>query len=152
MATVSELVSVGFFPSVVEARRLNIEHPNSGSLGPFCRLDVDTTAPETSGVYAWVVETEVKYIGKASHLLHVVKGTRFQRAYNDYTYIPASKVAQNSSPRVRVNGLLNGVMAGGQIVSWWWLATGTIADATCLEAELIDAWNPPWNLNRPKLC
>jgi hypothetical protein len=152
MATINDLVSAGFVSSVVEARRLNIEHSDPEGLGPFCRLRVATTAPETSGVYAWVVDAEVFYVGKASHLLHVVEGTRLQRAYNDYTYVPPSKVAQTSSPRVRVNGLLNGVIAGGHIVTWWWMETRTVANATCLEAQLIHSWNPRWNLVRPKLC
>ena len=43
------------------------------------------------------------------------------RAYNDYTYIPPSKIGQTSSPRVRVNGLLNRALVGGANVEWWWL-------------------------------
>jgi hypothetical protein len=58
-------------------------------------------------VYAWVVDEAVHYVGMSSFLLHVANGARLQRAYNDYSYVPASKVAQTSSPRVRVNRLLN---------------------------------------------
>lgn len=152
MATIDDLIRNGFVSSEVHARRLNIEHPDPVGLGPFCRLRVETTAPVTPGVYAWAVDTKVTYIGKASHLLHVVAGANHQRPYNDYTYVPPSKVAQTSSPRVRVNGLLNGVISDGQIVTWWWLKQSTVEDASCLEAELIHSWNPPWNLNRPQRC
>lgn len=71
------------------------------------------------------------------------------RAYNDYTYMPASKVAQLSNPRVRVNGLLNAAITGGRTVSWWWLALESEIAALAREAALIDLWNPPWNRARP---
>jgi hypothetical protein len=93
MTTSAELLASGFEPSTVVATRLNIEHPDPTGLGPFCRLAVSTAAPAAPGVYAWVVGEEVRYIGMASFLLHVVNGARLQRAYNDYTYVPASKVA-----------------------------------------------------------
>lgn len=152
MAKIGELIKIGFVTSVVHARQLNIEHPDPQDLGRFCRLRVETMAPKTLGVYAWALDTEVKYVGKASHLLHVVAGANLQRPFNDYTYAPPSKVAQTGSPRVRVNGLLNGVISEGQIVTWWWFKQNTVEEAACLEAELIHNWHPPWNLNRPQRC
>ena len=149
MASVPELTAEGFHPSEVVATRLNIEHPDPTGLGPFCRLTVTTDAPLLPGVYAWVVDGEVKYIGMASYLLHVVKGARLQRAYNDYTYVPASKVSQTSSPRVRVNGLLNGLLNEGAETSWWWRTTPTLDEAKRAEAALIARWEPPWNRARP---
>lgn len=71
------------------------------------------------------------------------------RAYNDYTYMPPSKVAQLSNPRVRVNGSLNAAIGSCQTVSWWWRSTPTEAEALQLEASLIGRWVPPWNRARP---
>jgi hypothetical protein len=126
MATTSHLEELGFQSSIVAAVRLNIGHPDPLGLGPFCRLKVTTTAPLSPGVYAWVVEEEVRYVGVASFLIHVVNGARMQRAYNDYTYVPASKVAQTSSPSVRVNELLNRRISEGHTLTWWWLALDSL--------------------------
>lgn len=149
MATTAELSGLGFQSSEVTASRLNVEHPDPLGLGPFCRLQVVTSAPASPGVYAWVVEDAVQYVGMASFLLHVVNGARMQRAYNDYTYVPASKVAQTSSPRVRVNGLLNRALCEGQAATWWWLATPSVEEARRVEADLIHEWAPPWNRALP---
>jgi hypothetical protein len=150
MATTADLLALEFRPSGVAATRLNIEHPDPLRLGPFCRLAVVTTAPALPGVYAWVVEDQVQYVGMASHLLHVVNGARLHRAYNDYTYVPASKVAQASSPRVRVNGLLNRIMGDGRAVTWWWKEMGSVDEAKRIEAQLIQRWGkPPRNRTIP---
>jgi hypothetical protein len=138
MATTRDLEAFGFRPSTVAVTQLNIEHPDPLGLGPFCRLKVTTTAPLAPGVYTWVVGDDVRYVGLANFLMHVVNGARMHRAYNDYTYVPESKVAQTSSPRVRVNGLLNRALVEGQQVSWWWLATETRSDAKSTEARLIE--------------
>lgn len=153
MATTADLLTLGFERCEVAATRLGIVHPDPTGLGPFCRLDVTTAAPASAGVYAWVVGDEVRYVGKASFLLHIVKGQRHQRAYNDYTYVPASKVAsQPNSPRVRVNGLLNRALTDGETVTWWWLSAPTPDEADLLERRLINQWGKPaWNKAVPTL-
>lgn len=151
MATTEDLLAANFVSSEVFARSLNIEHHDPSGLGPYCRLRVVTNAAENPGVYAWVVDLAVSYVGKSSHLLHVVDGARLQRPYNDYTYVPASQASKSSDPRVRINGLLNRAMVGGHDVAWWWLETRTTAEAERLEAQLIDQWDPPWNIARPKI-
>jgi hypothetical protein len=60
------------------------------------------------------------------------------RAYNDYTYVPPSKLQQTSSPRVYVNGLLNAALVRGGRVTWWLRAEPTVSNAKRLEARLID--------------
>ena len=131
----------------MESERLGIEHPDPLELGPFCRLRVTTAAPAAPGVYAWTVDARVMYVGRASTLIHIVNGARMQRAYNDYTYVPASKVAnQPFSPRVRVNGLLNRAISAGGTARWWWLQTD---QAQALESELIRGWRPEWNRQVP---
>lgn len=149
MVATLELTARGFTRSDVSAKTLNIDHPDPGERGPFCRLDVADAAPALPGVYAWTSNDAVMYIGKAINLCAIVHGARMQRAYNDYTYIPPSKIGQASSPRVRVNGLLNRALCDGSDVAWWWVETPSIDDATRLEANLIHVWNPPWNRARP---
>lgn len=131
---------------------LNIEHPDPEGRGPFCRLIVEDTAPERPGVYAWTLNGTVMYVGKARQLRQVVHGARMQRAYNDYTYVPASKVGQLSNPRVRINGLLNRALGDGSTVAWWWMETHSDAQAIELEATLISQWDPAWNRARPLPC
>lgn len=153
MATVRDLEAGGFSQSAVEGVRLNIAHHDPAGLGPFCRLKVYTAATAIPGVYAWVVEDEVRYVGRASFLFHVVNGARLGRAYNDYSYVPASKVAnQPHSPRVRVNGLVNQALVNGLVVTWWWLGTESVEQSKELEARLIHAWGlPSWNRQLPTL-
>lgn len=149
MAITADLIAEGFTASTVVAKTLDIDHPDPGMRGPFCRLTVTTAAPPAPGVYAWATDDDVQYIGKARELIQIVKGTTMGRAYNDYTYMPASKVAQLSNPRVRVNGLLNATITGGSTASWWWLELDSEAAALAKEAILIDRWSPPWNRARP---
>jgi hypothetical protein len=152
MAGDVELEAAGFRRHHVDARALNIVHPqDSRELGPFCRLDVATPleVPLQPGVYVWVTDEEVRYVGHASVLRQIVNGTRMGRAYNDYTYMPPSKLRQVSSPRVYVNGRLNAAFVRGGRVTWWWRAEATLPDAKRLEARLINTWRPPWNRARP---
>jgi hypothetical protein len=148
VATEDDLTTLGFRACCVMPKTLNIDHGDS-ILGPFCRLAVQDTAPQKPGVYAWAEDKEVMYVGKADVLRQIVQGARMQRAYNDYTYIPASKVRQASSPRVRVNGLLNRAFGAGSVVRWWWIEVPSPAEASRLEAKLIADWSPPWNRARP---
>ncbi len=148
----ADLEAAGFRKHLVTARTLNVVHPEDiRQLGPFCRLEVADVheVPLRPGVYAWVTSAEVRYVGHASVLRQVVHGTRMGRAYNDYTYVPASKVRQTSSPRVYVNGLLNAAFVEGLGATWWWRTDSTVLDTKRLEARLIDTWNPPWNRARP---
>ncbi len=149
IATTADLEAEFFTSSTVVAKTLDIHHPDPANRGPFCRLLVTTTAPNGPGVYSWVVDQEVQYVGKARELIQIVKGYGMGRAYNDYTYMPASKVTQLSNPRVRVNGLLNAAVLAGTSVTWWWRSTPTESEALHFEAQLISRWTPPWNRARP---
>jgi hypothetical protein len=149
MATERDLEVRGFRSCRVTARTLNIQYPDPANLGPFCRLVVEDSAPLRPGVYVWAKDGDVMYVGNADQLRQIVHGARMQRAYNDYTYIPASKVQQASSPRVRVNGLLNRALCEGSEVTWWWIETPSAGAAVLLEGQLIAEWDPPWNRARP---
>ena len=148
VATSQELRQYGFSHCWVTPKRLGICWENPLGLRPFCRLNVEDTAPESPGVYVWTVQGRVMYVGKAAVLRQIVHGVRMGRAYNDYSYIPASKVSQTHSPRVRV-GLLNAALTDGEVVAWWWKAFVSDAEARRQEAKFINSWNPPWNRAKP---
>lgn len=76
-----------------------------------------------------------------------MNGQRHGRAYNDYTYVPPSKVLnQPYSPRVRVNGFFNAAITGGGTVTWWRLQLVTLDEADLMERRLINDWGKPaWN-------
>jgi hypothetical protein len=92
-----------------------------------------------------VIDATVRYVGKAKCLRAVVRGATIGRPFNDYTYVPPSKVRQGHSPRVRINGLLNEAFCDGAAVSWWWLGTASETEAQGLEVDLIGKWAPLWN-------
>ena len=146
MATTDDLVALGFTPSSVAAVTLDLPHPDPYGMGPFCRLRVLTTAPQEPGVYAWVVDRMVCYVGMAVQgygLIQKVKGQNLGRAYDDYTYCPPSKALKPSQTRARVNGLLNAALVAGHDVEWWWLVAARPGE---VEELLIQRWNPPWNI------
>lgn len=151
VAEASDLVRLGFRECAVAARQLGIIHDATPNEGPFCRLTVEDTAPARPGVYGWTQDDLVMYVGKAGQLRQIVHGVRMGRAYNDYTYVPASKVAQASSPRVRVNALLNQALGSGAVIAWWWYECASVEAALLLEARLINEWRPPWNRALPFL-
>jgi len=149
MTDATTLTALGFREARVRARRLDIEHPAPAGLGPFCRLDVDDLAPAAPGVYAWTVDGQVAYVGKAKDLRQITQGQPMGRAYNDYTYLPPSQASNPSDPRARVNGQLNAALVAGSSVAWWWRALETELDALAEEARLIGAWSPAWNRAQP---
>ena len=146
MATTYDLVALGFTPSRAVAVTLNLSHPDPFGMGPFCRLQVETSAPQEPGVYAWAANEQVCYVGKAVGgygLIQKVKGQSLGRAYDDYTYCPPSKALKRSQTRARVNGLINASLVAGQVVEWWWLVAARPAE---VEELLIQRWHPPWNI------
>lgn len=150
MATTEiDLLSLGFHKCWVKPVRLDIKYPDPTGRGPYCRLLAQDTAPERPGVYAWCVNGNVMDVGEAGELRQITQGYHMRRAYNDYTYMPASQVLRPSDPRVRVNGLLNRACGDGLVVSWWWLETESEPAARRVERELIARWRPPWNRTYP---
>lgn len=146
MATTSALADAGFHRCAVTARRLDIVHSEPPDAGLFCRLTVTGDVRDAPGVYAWAVDESVSYVGMSERLVVMVTGASLDRANNDYTYVPPSKaLMQTSSPRVRVNALVNTALRDGSRVEWWWRETPSPTAAKALEAELISSWRPPWN-------
>src|SRR4051794_24997757 len=76
VATSAQLSELGFVGSTVTAKEVNIVHASDPARGEYCRLQVDDTAPDGPGVYAWVSGDQVQYVGKASALRQIVHGAR----------------------------------------------------------------------------
>ena len=147
--TSDDLARLGFSRSVVTARTLNLAYPDPAGRGPFCRLDVEANVQAAPGVYGWVVDREVAYIGMSRALRQIVHGAGMSRANNDYTYMAPSKVVHTSSPRVFVNGRLNAAIQAGIDITWWWLMLSTEQEALRTEARLLRTL-PPWNKQQPR--
>jgi hypothetical protein len=138
-----------FHPTTTQVVKTNVEIFDAYGRGPFCRLKVAGDIPLDPGVYAWVRDDAVMYVGKSTELRHEVQGAKISRPYNDYTYIPPSQVKRPFDPRVRINGLLNRSITEGFAVTWWWRTTSSAAESGSLEARLIANWRPPWNQTVP---
>lgn len=83
VATTDDLVALSFAPSSVSAVTLNLPHPDPFGMGPFCRLRVQTSAPQEAGVYAWVADESACYVGKAVEgygLIQKVRGQSLGKA------------------------------------------------------------------------
>lgn len=104
--------------------------------GPFCRFQITPQAPE-SGVYAIVVDGEVKYVGETENLT-----MRFNAGYGSIS--PRACYVGGQSTNCHVNSLIvtEAVRGGGGQIELWFTPT---ADRKRLEAELLRAVRPPWN-------
>ena len=146
MATTADLVALGFASSSVTAVTLNLPHPDPFGMGPFCRLRVQTSAPQEPGVYAWVADHQVCYVGKADRGLRTdpegpwsESGTGVRRLHLLPTFQGAQEVAD---PRSR-QWPPQCALVAGQVVEWWWLVAARPAE---VEGLLIQRWDPPWNI------
>jgi hypothetical protein len=63
--TDDSFTALGFVRTEVEVRASNIDHEDELRRGPFCRLRVSAVVPLIPGVYAWCVDDQVMYVGKA---------------------------------------------------------------------------------------
>jgi hypothetical protein len=101
--------------------------------GPFCKFRVATTCGE--GVYAFVVEGAVKYIGECEDLA--------SRMNNGYGNISPRNCYDGGQPtNCRVNALVRDEAARGHRITLWFHATH---NRKLVEADVIWALQPPWN-------
>jgi len=102
--------------------------------GPFCRFQIPPQVPE-SGVYAIVVDGEIRYVGETENLT-----TRFNAGYCSIS--PRACFVGGQSTNCHVNSLiLAEALRGAQIELWFTPAN----DRRRLEGELIRTIRPLWN-------
>jgi hypothetical protein len=143
-ATADHLRAEGFRRFVVTARQTGIGfEPDGTTAGPFCRLDIAGAPPELPGVYAWVVDGEVRYVGLSNCLRQVVHGAKMHRAPNDYTSVARSQASDRHSPRTRVNALENEAVVAALAVEWHGRVAASTESPAVIEADYIARWRPP---------
>jgi hypothetical protein len=111
-----------------ENRRL---HQYGG--GPFCKFRLHTDCGE--GVYAFVVERDVAYVGECEDL-----ASRFNSGYGNIS--PRNCFEGGQPTNCRVNALVLRHSASGQDITLWFHPT---ANRKEVEAQLLRAVAPPWN-------
>lgn len=106
---------------------MDLAHPDPFGMGPFCRLRVSTTAPQSAGVYAWVLRVSRWDARTMTTRTAPIEGAEG---------IPDACSSQWTR-------LLNAALLSGSSVEWWWIVA---AQPDQLEAMLIEMWDPPWNI------
>ncbi len=100
----------------------------------FCSFRVD--APAGPGVYAWWVDGELVYIGRAINLRN-----RLSIQYGRVS--PRHPFAGGQIQKSRVNALLNAAFVSGRLVEVSWAES---PDYVALEHDFLANHRPPWNM------
>lgn len=109
---------------------------NAYGAGPFVHLKLDVL-PKTPGVYVVAEHERTLYVGRAASL-----SERWGR--RGYSVIdPRNCFVGGQSTNCRVNGLVAGRLAAGASLDLWIHET---YETRLVEAELIGAIRPPWNI------
>jgi hypothetical protein len=102
--------------------------------GDFCTFRFPD-APQEPGVYAMYIGDKMMYVGEAKCLK--------QRLYAYGQISPRNCFVGGRQTNCRINKLILEAMQKGQDVQVWFHACD---DRKQLEADLKDAFRPPWNL------
>ena len=122
---------------------------NKHGSGPFCRFRIaaDADVLDSIGVYAIVQNTrEVLYVGKCTRPTSTL-GKRFNTGYG--TIQPRNCFQGGQGTNCRINHAILEAAKNGQQLSVVFRRCRTRIEASALEAELIRALGPPWNINVP---
>jgi hypothetical protein len=122
-----------FLPQARYAKRSTSRLHRYGA-GPFCRFRVRTNAG--TGVYAFVVADAVRYVGKCDIL-----ALRLNEGYGRIS--PKNCYIGGQQTNCRVNTLVLEAVERGEAIGVWFFGCTSPDD---IEARLIDALQPPWNL------
>ena len=123
---------VSYFPQSRFVNTGNLPLHRYGS-GPFCKF-VMVGVPSDSGVYAYFVEGQLKYVGET----HFARQTLY--AYRNISPRMCFKGGQERS--CRINNLLHNAAVAGKRIELWFMPT---PDHKAVEAELRRTLQPEWN-------
>lgn len=102
--------------------------------GAFCRFHID--APDVSGVYLWVLDNQILYIGRTKHLA--------QRFNNGYGKISASNCYIGGTiTNCRMNKVLLELFERGKIINLYFYKTRKYK---VVELNLLRAISTPYNI------
>lgn len=117
-----------FVPELKSGRRLN-----PYGKPPFCRFSVNV--PDRAGVYLWIVEDEIIYIGEGQNL---------QKRFNDYGHIYAANCyASGRNTNCKMNKVVLEQAKKGQYVKLYFYET---AEYKWVELELLRQINTKYNV------
>lgn len=100
----------------------------------FCRFRVQ--APKVSGVYAWFVDDQLVYVGRAKNLRD-----RLSEQYGRVS--PRHPYRGGQIQKCRLNARINAALAGAHRVDVRWIST---ADYITVERLLLARHRPSWNI------
>jgi hypothetical protein len=101
--------------------------------GAFCRFRLSASA--SSGVYAFVVGEQIRYVGECVDL-----GSRMNTGYGNIS--PKNCYEGGQQTNCRVNQLVLAEAQRGNVIAVWFYAC---ANHKQVEPEVIRAVSPPWN-------
>ncbi len=100
----------------------------------FCDFRIE--APRASGVYGWLVDDQLVYIGRAACLRN--------RLSNQYGRVaPRHPYARGQIQKCRINAKINALLAAGSKVTVRWLVT---YNYVAVERDLLVEHRPIWNV------
>lgn len=107
---------------------------NNYGHGPFCKFKIPRNLND-SGVYAIVINDEIKYIGKCVNL-----SSRFNNGYGNIS--PRNCFAGGQETNCRINNQILHEAIQGNEISLWFFET---EDYKSIEDILLSSNNPDWN-------
>ena len=132
-ASAPSIISDDLYPEARYAKRQVVPLLPDGA-GPFCDFVV-ADLPPTSGVYSIFLGASLKYVGRARNL---------KKRFYDYGHIAPRKCYRNGqSTNVAMNKRVREALRAGETISVFVHET---ADYVVLEAAMIAALQPPWNV------
>jgi hypothetical protein len=102
--------------------------------GPFCKFKIPNRH-RVSGVYAFTIDEEVRYVGECANL-----SFRFNAGYGNISPKNCFKGGQETN--CRLNNLVYTAAQTGKRISLWFFQT---ADYKSMERHLRRTLNPAWN-------
>lgn len=103
--------------------------------GPFCKFRIPSNT-RYAGVYILTLDGHEVYVGECLQL-----SARYNSGYGNIS--PRNCYEGGQRTNCRINNLVYNVARAGKQIELWFLKT---PDRKIIEAELIDALHPKWNL------
>ena len=120
---------IKIYPKRIKGRKLH----NFGR-GAFCRFKINSS--EVAGVYLWVLDNEILYVGRTKNLS--------QRFNQSYGRISASNCCIGGTiTNCRMNKVLLKLFEQGKIISLYFYKTRKYK---VVESKILHAVNTPYNI------
>lgn len=114
--------------------------------GPFAKL-VMPPLPERPGLYLWVIDGVVMYVGQTVGSLRNRLGSRGYATISSYNTLARQPGRTNGGQQTncRINAMANAALIDGKKIVLWYRVTDA-ADAKVEEAAWMSRFGlPPWN-------